>query len=84
MRVEEIHGRLTAVGKTSIVKGGHTLWKFKCECGNAVITRASWVANGMTSSCGCLRRETSARLAHERRGVSKPSYPKQRKPRAAR
>jgi len=38
-------------GKTA---DGHITWKYRCACGNTVITAASRVKHGYTRSCGCL------------------------------
>lgn len=32
-------------------------WKFKCDCGNEVVTASYFVRKGMTKSCGCWNEE---------------------------
>lgn len=42
-------------------KTGNGAWcECKCECGNTIITKASWLKTKGVQSCGCLRREISA------------------------
>lgn len=38
-------------------RSGAIVWKCTCTCGNIAIVRASYIVNGHTKSCGCLRRE---------------------------
>ena len=47
---------LTAIEYVGKDKWGKSAWKFKCDCGNELITNASSVKNGYTRSCGCIRR----------------------------
>lgn len=57
--------RLTAIEFAGYCKDGNrqsTLWKFRCDCGNETITRATLVRNGKTKSCGCLRAEATKRM----------------------
>lgn len=53
-------GRLTAVSR---VQGSRrpVKWVFRCECGNILERDAAAVRYGTTRSCGCLRRETTAK-----------------------
>ncbi len=53
--------KLTAV-ELSHKKKSYSYWKFKCDCGNESITRASDVAAGRISSCGCLANERHQEL----------------------
>lgn len=52
-------GRLTAVSVYH--QDGKRLWRFMCDCGNEKITSAGPVRYGTTLSCGCLRKETTAK-----------------------
>ena len=38
-----------------------TLWLCSCECGNSTTAQASFLMRGVTSSCGCLRRENGSK-----------------------
>lgn len=42
------------------------LWLCRCECNKEVVVLGRNLRSGLTRSCGCLRRETSA-LQHPRR-----------------
>jgi len=53
------YGRLTAISLD--ISTGKRLWLFKCDCGNMKLKPASYVRNGTTSSCGCLRKEVTAK-----------------------
>lgn len=37
-------------------KGGSALWECKCDCGNVRLVDGRRLRNGMTKSCGCLRK----------------------------
>lgn len=50
-------GRLTVLGTDSITHTRTTLWQCRCQCGNTHTVRASHLIDGLTQSCGCLRRE---------------------------
>lgn len=53
------YGRLTAL--SADFSTGKRLWLFACECGAQVLRNAAHVRFGSISSCGCLRRETTAK-----------------------
>jgi len=40
-------------------------WKFKCDCGNECIKKASGVARGHIKSCGCLKEITSYKNSYK-------------------
>lgn len=42
---------------------GKSLWLCKCDCGNETVSIGKELKNGHKKSCGCLKRETSAKLA---------------------
>lgn len=52
----KVFGRLTVIERAGH-SGVKIRWKCKCECGNEMFTTPSQLKNGMTQSCGCLRRE---------------------------
>lgn len=56
-------GRLVAV-KCQGVKGKHSVWSFKCDCGGEKIATATNCKSGYVSSCGCLAIES--RVTHGR------------------
>jgi hypothetical protein len=43
-------------------RNNHALWICKCDCGKEVVVSSSHLRNGMTRSCGCLRRDRAAKL----------------------
>ncbi len=43
-------------------KSGNLIWECRCDCGSTVFVRGSSLNYGNTKSCGCLRRETAARI----------------------
>ena len=49
-------GRLTALERAGRDKHGKALWHCSCDCGGALIVRASSLKSGATSSCGCKHR----------------------------
>lgn len=62
-------GRLTVTGY--IAPAPYTrramtgLWACRCDCGRECAAKAPQLLRGHTRSCGCLRRETSAKAARE-------------------
>ena len=57
-------GRLTAIKRLYKTKDHQWVWLFKCICGKEKAVRVRAVANGNTSSCGCLKKETAAKEGH--------------------
>ena len=51
-------GRLLVVEYAGASRNGRTLWKCKCECGQAATIRVDRLPNGNTKSCGCLSAKT--------------------------
>lgn len=56
-------GRLTVVARST---GRRNHWLCKCDCGNDRTVYAGSLRLGYTRSCGCLRREASARRVRAR------------------
>lgn len=55
--------RLVVIECAGKDKKRNVLWKCVCDCGNTVITRGSSLVIGMTKSCGCLLKDSPAKLA---------------------
>lgn len=55
------YGRLVAIEEVKERAHGHKQWKFKCDCGKVTIKRGIEVRNGVTTSCGCYRKEDLSR-----------------------
>jgi len=51
------YGRLTAIRPTEQRSGKSVVWECLCDCGNTVFARATLLASGHTTSCGCAKRE---------------------------
>lgn len=51
------YGRLTAIRPTEQRSGKSVVWECSCDCGNTVLARATLLASGHTTSCGCVKRE---------------------------
>lgn len=51
------YGRLTAIRPTEQRSGKSVVWECLCDCGNTVFARATLLASGHTTSCGCVKRE---------------------------
>lgn len=55
-------GRLTAIEPTGESDNYKCrLWRFHCDCGRDVVLPARTIMSGRQNSCGCLRKETSAK-----------------------
>lgn len=63
-------GRLTVVSFNSVNDHGDALWNCICDCGNEFIARGSHIKNGITSSCGCLKKEAITK----HNGCNLPEY----------
>ncbi|KKK55245.1 hypothetical protein LCGC14_3076500 [marine sediment metagenome] len=50
-------GRLTVRGMSARRSSGHVHWSCECECGAIIDVRSVSLRDGITQSCGCLRRE---------------------------
>lgn len=54
-------GRLTVIERAENTRCGQARWKCRCQCGKEVIITGELLRNGVTSSCGCLRKERTAK-----------------------
>lgn len=67
-------GRITVIkeGSRKRNKSGipERMWICKCDCGNVFSCNTSRLKQGITKSCGCLRREVTAQNNHKH-GMSK-------------
>ena len=50
-------GRLTAVKYVGPGPNGKSIFQFRCDCGELLITAGRYVKLGKTRSCGCLQKE---------------------------
>ncbi len=61
----EKYGRLTVI-KFYKRENNKTYWQCECECGNRLVIPITYLTSGDTKSCGCLRKETSARTQRKK------------------
>ena len=63
----EKFGRLTVVELDHVEKS-RRYWRCQCDCGNTTVVREGNLKNGITKSCGCLRKE---HVEHQKVNVKK-------------
>lgn len=51
------YGRLVVQGFAYRAKNGNAFWRCQCDCGNTIVTDGYRLRKGITTSCGCFRRE---------------------------
>ncbi|HCE08726.1 MAG TPA: hypothetical protein DEQ40_09035 [Oxalobacteraceae bacterium] len=68
-------GRLLAIHAVPVTPGESMKWHCTRTCGGSTVVRSKHLRNGMTASCGCLRRETTA-AKNETHGLARkvPEY----------
>lgn len=49
-------GKLIALNRIG-ARGGHSIWRCRCDCGIFIEAEAGYLHSGNIKSCGCLRRE---------------------------
>jgi len=54
------YGRLTVISKAESAKYGQTQHLCRCDCGTERIFQSANIRNGVSLSCGCLRKEITA------------------------
>lgn len=57
--------RLTVIKRVENSKSGQTRWLCRCDCGNETIVWGGHLRSGHTKSCGCLNKETCAKIPHK-------------------
>ncbi|WP_407891623.1 alcohol dehydrogenase [Lacticaseibacillus sp. N501-2] len=50
-------GRLTVISYAGAATNGNARWNCQCDCGNTAVVDGYRLRKGMTTSCGCYRRE---------------------------
>ena len=58
------YGKLT-VSKMHKHENRKYYWQCECECGNRTIVEGSKLKNGHTKSCGCIKKEWSAKMNYK-------------------
>ena len=56
-------GRLTVIEETNERKNRQVIWRCKCDCGNIVLVRTNDLKQGLTTSCGCYKREIAKQVS---------------------
>ena len=54
-------GKLTAIEPLKERKNKRIVWKCKCDCGNYANVISTYLTNGDTKSCGCIKNEQNKR-----------------------
>lgn len=67
-------GRLVVVSRGKDASGGSRRYNCKCDCGNEKLISAYSLANGHTTSCGCLRKEQVAERFSSHGMSATPAY----------
>jgi hypothetical protein len=75
-------GRLTVLSEVESRPNGRSMvryFRLLCDCGETTVSSRGNLRSGMTQSCGCIRRERTIRLGHERKthgesSVRTPEY----------
>lgn len=52
-------GRLTVISPFESDLHGHSRWVCKCDCGNEMVAYGTNLKRGLTTSCGCKRKEVT-------------------------
>lgn len=62
----QVFGRLRVIRYYGTNKNGKALWECLCDCGKTTICIGENLKNGVTRSCGCLRKEieTTVNVTH--------------------
>lgn len=58
-----VFGRLTAIKKDHQDSNKHWIWECRCSCGNITLIYATNLVRGLTTSCGCFRKEVGSNRA---------------------
>lgn len=56
-------GRLKVLSRDKSIKRNEAFWTCKCDCGNVVSVRGSYLRNGTIKSCGCFQKEQTAKAS---------------------
>lgn len=72
-------GRLTVLARSERRRpaaGGSNpaFWVCRCECGETAIVEGKNLRNGVTQSCGCIRKELFIEKLQGRKGASHPAW----------
>lgn len=71
VQVDDQYGILTVVSLDAPSAAGKRRYRCRCECGDEIVTLGASLTSGSTTSCGCVRRATTAALS---KGRTKHGY----------
>ena len=57
-----VFGGLVVTGPDGVDKRGNTKWRCLCGCGRTKTTSRPCLVNGLTKSCGCLRKAAAKKV----------------------
>lgn len=55
IRIGDKFGKLTVESATALRKGGHIVWRCRCDCGRDILLDTWTLTQGVWQSCGCDR-----------------------------
>lgn len=58
------YGKLLVVEKAKKRSGGNYFWICACDCGDFSVVRGTYLVQGHTKSCGCMRKESLRDVAN--------------------
>lgn len=67
-------GRLVVLGLAKKTPGSRIKWHCKCDCGNEKVVASFHLMGGDVRSCGCLRKETIAKISRTHGMTDHPLY----------
>lgn len=70
----KIFGRLSVISLNGRSQHGNILWNCVCECGTKLVVGGSHLRNSNTMSCGCLRKEVTAKQSTTHGKSKTPLY----------
>lgn len=65
-------GRLLVIEFKGKDKWGYYQWLCRCDCKNEIIVSSRQLKAKKTKSCGCLRKEMTAKVGHNFKGTKRP------------
>jgi hypothetical protein len=68
-RIGNRYGMLSVISEAENNKRGQARWFCKCDCGSYSTVEACRLANGMTKSCGCLKRSIGGKNKKDLLGI---------------
>jgi len=67
-------GKLTAIEPLKERKNKRIVWKCKCDCGNYTKVLSTYLKNGDTKSCGCIKNEQNKKNLRDSYDKTRVNY----------